>query len=433
MVPPPPLRQWPELSARRIATAALLLLPLALLHARAGAEIGIGIIDALFLMRASARRAFGWLGTPFAAAAVAWWLWQIAASTLAGAGIGLALASIRLPLFAIAVQAWLLTTPASRVRLQAVLTLAACWIGIECWQQYVFGHNLFGQARWMDGALTGPFNRPRAGPALILLLFPVMIPLVAHRLAAPSMLSRIGGAALAVVCVCTQLLIGQRMPSALLLLGLCLTALMLPRLRLSICTAAVAASLLLGSLPIISPPTYDKLVTHTEDQLRHFATSPYGEIWVRAAVIAERHPLLGVGVNGFRRACGNAANIAALPLFGITAVDERQATEACNIHPHNYYLEQAVDGGAPLLVFYTLMVISALIALAAGLRENANPMRIGILVGAIIAFFPIASTSAFTSMPNSGWIFLLLGLGFAAGSSVTPGPTKVHQLIRGLD
>jgi O-antigen ligase len=387
---------------------------LALLYARAGAEIGISTIDALFLIRAGATTEFRWLRTPFAAAASCWWLWQIAASAVAGAGVGLALVSIRLPLFALALQAWLLTTSTNRVRPRALLTLAACWIGIECWQQYLFGHNLFGQARWMDGALTGPFNRPRAGPALILLLFPVMIPLVARRLAAPSMLSRTGGAALAIVGVCTQLLIGQRMPSALLVLGLCLTALMLPRLRLALGAAAVALTLLLASLPVVSPPTYDKLVTHTEDQLRHFATSPYGEIWVRAAVIAERHPLLGVGVNGFRRACGDTANIVALPVLGVTADEERQATEACNIHPHNYYLEQAVDGGMPLLVLYALMVIAALAELSAGLRRNPDPTRIGILVGATIAFFPIASTSAFTSMPNSGWIFLLLGLGFAA-------------------
>jgi hypothetical protein len=400
-------------TAYRASQALLLVLPLALLYARAGAEIAIVFIDALFLLHTIVSKDAGWLRRRFTLIAGGWWLWQIFASLAGTGGLGLALAAVRLPLFAVALRHWLLTSPASRRHMRYLLTAAAAWIGLECWQQYLLGRNLFGQARWQDGALTGPFNRPRAGPELILILFPVLVPLVAWRMERPGLAAKLQGAGLAALGACTVLLIGQRMPSALLVLGLALTCLLLPRLRLALAGVAIVAALLLAALPIISPPTYDKLIVHTNDQLHHFAASPYGEIWVRAAVIAGQHPWHGVGVNGFRRTCNNPASIQGLPMLGVTLQDARAAVEACNIHPHNYYLEAADDGGLPLLALFSGMLAVSLGILAKGLRRNPDPLRAGLLVGAALAFCPIASTSAFTSMPNAGWIFLLLGLGFA--------------------
>jgi hypothetical protein len=40
-------------------------------------------------------------------------------------------------------------------------------------------------------------------------------------------------------------------------------------------------------------------------------------------------------------------------------------------------------------------------------------LRAGLLVGFTLAFWPVASTSALTAMPNAGWIMLLTGFGFA--------------------
>ena len=410
---PQPLEHLP----RRIATALLVILPIALLYARAGAEIAIGLIGALFLLHSIVTKDMAWLHSRFTWIAVAWWLWQVLASAAGTGGLGLALVAIRLPLLAIALRCWLLTTPGRRRHIQILLSLAAAWIALECWQQYVFGTNVFGQPRWSDGALTGPFNRPRAGPELILLLFPVLIPIVARRLDRASLPARATALGLAAFGTCTVLLIGQRMPSALLVLGLAVTCLMLPRLRLAVAGITLAGALLLAAMPVIAPPAYEKLVVHTTDQLRHFAVSPYGEIWVRAAVIARHNPWLGVGVNGFRRACNNAAYVQGLPALGITTQNAQAAAEACNIHPHNYYLEAAVDGGVPLLLLFAAMATAAIVVLAAGLRRKPDAHRVGLLVGAAVAFFPVASTSAFTAMPNAGWIFLLLGLGFATADA----------------
>jgi O-antigen ligase len=284
---------------------------------------------------------------------------------------------------------------------------------IESWQQYVFGTNIFGIPRFGDGALTGPFNRPRAGPALILTLFPVLVPSVAALVVSRRLTVKAAGGLVAILAAATVLLIGQRMPSVLLIIGLILTGAMLPRLRIAVAAAIVLGAALVATTPLTSPATYQKLVLRTRDQLTHFVYSPYGEIWVRAVVIAEEHPWRGLGFDGFRRGCGDPRAVRGLPEIGVTLAEALIATDACNIHPHNYVLEAADNGGLPLAALFLALVVGTWRRLARGLRRGVTPLRAGLLVGFTLAFWPIASTSALTAMPNAGWIILLTGFGFA--------------------
>ncbi len=391
-------RVMAERLSHRAVTVCVVCLPFALLYARALAEILIGVTDALFLIHfwltRQWRRPFP--GRAFAGAALTWWLWQIICSAFGTGGLLLSLVLIRLPLFAVALCTWVLTGARARAGLWVTIGLAVAWIVIECWQQYLTGHNIFGAGRWGDGALTGPFTRPRAGPELILTLFAVLLPAASHLIGGAGRMRRVSGVLLAVLGAATVLLIGQRMPSVLLLLGLLLSGLLLPRLRIAFAAALGAGIVLLAAMPVVAPSTYDKLVVHTHEQLDHFAASAYGQIWLRAAGMVRANPWMGQGFDAFRRACAGHAD------------------DACNIHPHNYYLEQAVNGGLPLLVLFTIMIAMAFAALA---RGRLTPARAGLLVGFVLALWPVASTSAFTSMPNSGWIFLLLGAGLAASET----------------
>jgi hypothetical protein len=428
------------------AIVCVLILPLALLYARALAEILIGATDALFLVHLAASPDRSCLRSPFALAAGAWLVWQIVCSGIGTGGLMLSLVLFRLPLFALAVGSWAMAAPRARRLLWLVLAMSVGWIVLQCWQQYLTGTNIFGVPRWGDGALTGPFNRPRAGPALILTLFPVLLPVIAALAASPKRSVKAAALLIAVLGAATVLLVGQRMPSALLLLGLILTGLLLPKLRLAMCAAVVLGVALLAATPVLAPDTYQKLILRTREQLTHFVYSPYGELWVRATVIAEQHPVTGLGFDGFRRGCGDPHAVQGLPILGVTLAEARIATDACNIHPHNYFLEQADNGGVPLLILFTIMVALAWLrlarglshglgrdlgpalgpglgpalepalgpALAPGLGRGPDPLRAGLLVAFTLAVWPVASTSAFTSMPNAGWVFLLLGVGFAA-------------------
>jgi len=99
----------------------------------------------------------------------------------------------------------------------------------------------------------------------------------------------------------------------------------------------------------------------------------------------------------------------------------------CVQHPHNHYLQALTDAGLPGLLLFGLLVAAWLRGLSPGLWQGArrrrssadgseagrHALRVGLLVAALIQEWPIASASSFTSMPLSGWFFLLLGLGLA--------------------
>ena len=408
--------------AWRLACGACLLLPVALLHARAMAEILIAGIDVLFLARCAGTGQAAWLRQPFMVAALAWWLWLSVCSALGTGGLLLGVLAIRLPVLAMALGTWVLaggTPPAAVLRRNLWLVLAAafCWIGLEAWQQYLFGRNLFGQPRWMDGALTGPFGKPRAGPAFILLFFPVLIPWLASLVSRPAARARLAATALAMLAALTMVLIGQRMPTALMLLGLATATLLVPRLRLALALATVSGALLVAALPWVSPEASAKLVRQTAGQMAHFSQSDYGLIFTRAVTVAELHPWLGLGYDGFRRGCHAFWSMHGIAWLGIPTANLNGGLAACNLHPHNYYLEALDDAGLPGLLLFVIMVATAFACLARGLRRRLPPLRAGLLVGAVVALWPVASTSAFTSMPNGGWVFLLLGLGFAASAA----------------
>jgi len=416
-----PIRQWhlpaaaPLLpAAERAAFFACLALPPALLHARALAEILIAAIDVLFLWRCVVLRDTAWLRHPFSLAAGAWWVWLALCSLLGTGGLLLGLLAVRLPVLAMALAHWVLADAPRRQRaIWLMLALSAAWIALESWQQYLTGRNIFGQERWPDRALTGPFYKPRAAPALILLMFPVLLPILGRLLNSALLAPKIAACLLTALSAATLVLIGQRMPTALMVLGFAASALLLPRLRLAAGAAGLAAVLLVASLPWTSPEAYYKLVGQTALQLAHFSQSDYGLIFTRALTVAQPHPWIGLGFDAFRRTCSAPWSWHGVGFIGIPTLQQNGGMAACNLHPHNYYLEALDNAGWPGLVLFSAMAATCMVLLGRGLWRSAPPGRAGLFVGVLVALWPIASTSAFTSIPNAGWLFLIIGFGLA--------------------
>ncbi len=405
-------------AGRSIARAAALSLPLAFLTTRGGSEILIGLIDLLFAVH-RLRHPVPLRASPIIAATAAWWAWTILVSGLqiGHAGPHALLQAIlmgRFFLLAAALSEWLLPNRIARATLAAIIAASAAWIGLECWQQYLLGTDIFGWPRWGDGALTGPFKGPKAGPALVLILFPAMLPPVAALLGRANPAATLAAGLLTTLGVATMVLIGQRMPAILTLLGLVTCAVLLRPLRPLVLASAVIGLLLVAATPMISPPTFTKLVVHFSDQMSHFGRSPYGLIYTRALVMTLANPWFGLGFDGFRAACNAAQYRHGLPWLGIQGL--AASADGCNIHPHNHYLEAATAGGLPGLALFCLAVLAWLAALGRGLLARASPRRAGIFAGVLIALWPFASTSAFFTLPNAGWTFLLLGWGLAEAS-----------------
>ncbi|MGH7066923.1 MAG: O-antigen ligase family protein, partial [Acetobacteraceae bacterium] len=262
-----------------------------------------------------------------------------------------------------------------------------------------------------------------AGPPFSRLFFPVVLAPVDRLLRGKGILRHAGGVLIVLAAIAVQILIGQRMPVLLMGLGLVVTFLLMPRLRALMVGGAVLALVLIGASAVISPPTYYRLVEKFSHQMGHFRQSQYGELYVRAAVIAREHPLLGLGFDGFRDDCREPRYFHDLT-FVVTGHDRRgfvsHGAAICNLHPHNHYLQAATDSGLPGLVLYAALALSWLIALARGLGRPPDARRLGLFIASLIVIWPIASTSSYVDMPLMGWFFLLLGWGLAETRAVLP-------------
>ncbi|WP_284944961.1 O-antigen ligase family protein [Acidisoma cladoniae] len=413
----------------RIALVAMLLVTPALLNAHALADALISLTAVLFLVQCARDGQWRWLRQGWVPFAIAWWVWEMLCSIPAPpllqgswASFGQAAMMVRFFVFAAALENRLLRDPKPRLWLRWMVQAVAAYIGIQCLFQYATGRNFFGFGRWADGELTGPFYKPRAGPELVRILFPAVLPPVMALIARRALIARIAGVLLAGLGIAVMVLIGQRMPVLLTGLGLIVSALLLPRLRLVAISALVIGGIVLAASPIISPPTYYRLVEKFSTQMDHFTTSPYGLLLRRADEITEQHPVFGRGFDGFRNGCP-------LPRYWVgwntaTTPNDGGGLSTCKQHPHNFYLQASTDGGFPGLVLFCLMVLAWLRDMGRGLWRRPDAVRVGLFAAALLHLWPIASTSAFTSLPVSGYFFVILGWGLAEARWRQPSQTS---------
>jgi O-antigen ligase len=403
----------------RAALGAVLLTPLLLLHAHGIAEVAIAVADLCFLARSAISRDWSWARTPWLLIGWAWWGWLLVCSLPVPAldlgegharSLVQAVVLVRFLILLAAMEHAILRTPDARRWLYWIIAAATAYIAIHVVFQFASGFNLYGEPAGGDGEMTGPFGKPRAGPPFVRILLPALIPWAAAMLGRPGVrpviqawLVLIGGAAVA-------LLIGQRMPLLLICLGLIVIGVLLPRLRWGVMAAGVAIAALLVASPVVAPRAHYRLVEKFSNQMEHFATSHYGELYTRAAEIALQNPVTGLGAEGFRTGCPNPRYFRAT--FDGSIADGGGAPICWN-HPHNYYLEALVNGGFPGLILFAALGVAWLAALGRGLWRQPDPLRVALLAAAVIQLWPIASSTGFTSMPVGGWSFLLLGWGLA--------------------
>ena len=431
-----PLRDL-SLSAERWAPALVLLLVVVLLHAHGLAEIVIALLGAAFLARSAARGEWGWLRQGWVPLGLAWWAWVVLCS-VPGIGIGgwhslgQAVTAVRFPLLVAALEHWLLREVQWRRRLYAMLAAAVVYIDLNCLLQLTVGTNMWGWPRYADGSLSGPFGKPRAGGPASRLLFAAMLPPVCGLLARRRWASTLAAGAIAIVAVGFIVLIGQRMPALLTLLGLLLSGLFLRRLRPVVVACLLGGAVLLAATPVISPPTWYRLVTKFTYQMQIFPDSDYGLLGARAVVIAAQHPIFGEGFDGFRNGCPDMRTWVAWPAAKLNFYDGGGAS-ICNIHPHNHYLQAATDGGVPGLLLFCALVVTWLRSMARGLGHDPDPLRVGLFVGVALELWPIASTAGLYETEIVGFLYLMLGFGLALARGSASGGEHLGDIAGGVD
>jgi hypothetical protein len=405
-------------SSRRVAVLAVLALPVFLFYGRAVADVLACLVDVLFLAHCARGGGWAWVKQPWVAVAGAIWVLQLIASLHAGPPSSevQAVVMIRILLFVAALEAWVLTGARARHALWVVFAALAIWTGLQCWEQYLTGHNLLGYPRWADGSLTGPFYKPRVGPIFLFIALPGLLPIVLSAIGRPDWRSWFGGMALLLVTLTTMILIGQRMPNMLFLFWLCITGLLVRRFRAPLLIAIAVGAGAVAALPVISPPTFAKLVLKFSHQMANFAASPYGQLYTRASVMIAAHPFLGLGYNGFKDFCSQPAYFHGWPQLGIPNADNG-GLAGCNLHPHNYYMQLGTMAGVPGLVLFITLAVLWLKRMASALRPSADAVQAMLFVTCCVIFWPLASTSSIFTYDTAGWVFLLTGWGLAASGA----------------
>ena len=404
-----------------LARGLVVLLPVFLVHLRVGAEIGFDVVAVLFLIRSAMDRQWLWLRRDWVMAGLLWWGWTAACTVYAAlaepAGgwshVVQAVLVVRFLVFAAALEWWVLRDGRVRRWLLASFGAVALYVAGQSLLQFVTGRNLFGNPRWVEGELTGPFNGPKAAPTFIRVLFPAMLPAVSQVGASAKLWRRAAAGGVLVAGMAVVVLIGQRMPLLLAGLGLLATGLLMPKARGLVAVAVVAAGALIGASAVVSPPTFYRLVTKFTRQIEDFPDSPYGQITARALAMAGQHPWAGLGFNGFQANCEDPRYQHGWR-WPADPGDTGGGAEMCVTHPHSFYLQALTDAGVPGLLGFGVLVVLWLRRLSAGLWRAPDPLRVGLFVAALIQLWPVSTTSPLVSLPMGGWFFLALGFGLAA-------------------
>jgi O-antigen ligase len=403
----------------RTALVATLLTPLLLMHAHGIAEGTMAITGVCFLIRSALTRDWGWLTTRWLVVGLVWWGWLVFCSLpLPELGLGeggmhslvQAIVTVRFLIFVAALEHVVLADPAVRRWLFGICAACVLWIESMVLYQWVFWRNIWGAAPAWGDVLTGPFDKPRAAAPLSRLLLPVLVPVLARLGLKTRLWPKLGAVALLLAALGGLILIGQTVPVLLVAFGLLICGVLLPRLRPAVLVTALGATLLVVSLPVVSPVTYDRLVERAAGILTNFPTTQYGELYARALEVGLRNPVTGMGYDGFATGCP-------MPKYFRPTFDGRKpdggGAKICWVHPHNFYFQALTDGGLVGLALFCTLAAAWLAPLARGLWRYPDPMRVALFAVVFVQLWPVQSTTAFTSMPMGGWFFLLLGWAMA--------------------
>ena len=414
-----------DVHLKKISLALCVFLPFFQLRGRAIADLSILFIAISFLLYCTFEKHYRCLLHGWFPCALGLWGVIVVSSILNGSTHAVleAIALLRYFVFVKALEEWLLDSAQKQHLLGLSVTLAGVWIICQCWEQYLLGVNLWGYPRWQDGALTGPFFQPRAGPPLAIIMFPGLMIYPMRMVQKKELARKLAGLALMSFLLLTMVMIGQRMPALLVFFGFFLCAMLVKTTRVTVLLATLSGVVALGLLPFISPPSYNKLILRFFEQLGHFSQSPYGQLYMRALNMVHAHPLLGLGYNGFRIHCGETAYLYGIPQF-TSMIAGQDIGAGCTIHPHNTYLEIATTAGLSGLFLFVWMVLLWLKKLLQAALAGRDLMQAMLFITACMLFWPLASTSSLFTERTAGWVFLMVGWGLArarlSGSARTP-------------
>lgn len=398
------------LSARLhpFALWCVILIPLAASVSRFAADLLLVLTCVAFMLHAALERRTDWLNIRWFQLAIALWLYVLLRGFFVDeweSSVGRALSWARFPLFAIALQCWVLQDSAHLRKLVYGLSVAVGFMLIDTAIQYFAGIELLGREPIpAEGSprLTGPYSSPRIGIMLVWMAIPCMAYWLMQegggtRRGRPLLL----GAFFSIGTLTVIFMSGERM--ALLLTGLAfvLAFLMLPISKRIMLGMGAAGAALVALLAATNPGLVDRHLGSTQEVVGEFSGSLYGQIWESAWEMSTQNPVFGVGLRQFRERCAEAA-------YG--AADALSVEQRCNQHPHNIYLEWLAESGVIGLGLFVLIFAVIARQIVAQYRTlKLHPLFIGLLITLFIRLWPLASNTSFFTAWSAVPFWLMVG------------------------
>ena len=150
--------------------------------------------------------------------------------------------------------------------------------------------------------------------------------------------------------------------------------------RLMIITLAVLA-ILLYLMYFLTPMLFARHLTSIYHSIMHLEHTSYGQLWLSSLQLGLDNFWFGVGAGGYKHQCMQYMAY--------------NATEWCNIHSHNIYLELFSEHGIIGLILGMAMLGSLIFYMYKAYRIMPfNLVATGILCIIVLRLFPIAVTSS---------------------------------------
>ncbi len=388
------------------------LFPLLLLLGSAVADIGMSAVAILFLVRSYIEKDWAWTKEAWVRCLFMLWLYMLARGAFAQNpydALRRSLPFVRYFVFAATLAFWTLRDDRTLKYFLMVLTATVLFLTGDGILQWFAGKDIF--LRAVDNnhghiRLTGPFRAPILGITLVWLSFPVCM---RHVMDGQGRL-RPGYGAFAIPLILVAIVLsGERMALLLVLFGWFLALCAMQLKRVYVLGMVAAGMALVTAITFASPELFTREVLSTRDVLLHWDKSPYGELLKSDIGVARVNPVFGVGSNHFRIVCKELYS----------------DPNACNIHPHNIYMEWLIEQGA---IGFSLFI--AFIGLLAGKcvrhwsRLRTNPVFIGLAIALVMRLWPFMSTTGFFSRWGAPPFWLITGVYLLYITRIESNPEK---------
>ena len=387
------------------------LLPASLFTGKHAFEIASVVIAVFFLLDSAIKKDWSWLKHRWVQLGLAFWAWQIlstlwAYDTMRALEGGLIWG--RFFMMAVALAHWILPNDK---QLQGfilyVIVGYLTFLSIDALIQFIIKIDIHGND--IDGGvrLTGPFNKPILGSAIVNFLFPVVF-YALH--AEMNLKKRILYMTLIALCIASVILSGERSALMLAAFGLFLTgifSLFFNKMRTIILFSAAAVITVIAFTIATMFTKYssdyvkDRQLDSIIETIQNFSDSPYGQIWHDAFLLISEHPLLGVGARNTRTYWCDMGN-------------QVHFTQNCPLHPHNQYLEIFSEFG---LIGFSMYVLMLFFIVREFVRTfplwRQNPIMIGIAITIIIRFWPLMTQTSYLRSMSAFPMWFIIGWGLA--------------------